>query len=64
MSDEDVNQELQEAIKMADQHMDAVGVPEDSISRPLAHFSLALNQNPGLLYLMREMYPNARALTQ
>jgi hypothetical protein len=63
MTDKD-NQELAEAIEMADAHMDAIGVPENSINRDLIHLQLALNQNPGLLYLMREMWPNAYALTQ
>lgn len=58
------NEELAEAIEAANAHLDAVGVPADSIFRKMAYFSLALNQNPGLLQLMREMYPSGHALTQ
>jgi hypothetical protein len=58
------NKELEEAIEQADAHMDAIGVPQDSLDRELVHLQLALNQNPGLLYLLREMWPNSRALVQ
>lgn len=49
-------------MKAANEHMDTLGVPDDSLYRGLASVQVACTIDPMLRILMREMYPGAQML--
>jgi hypothetical protein len=51
-------------MEVANEHMDASGVPEDSLIRGLADIQLACNAQPMLRQYMREGYPTPEQLMQ
>lgn len=51
-----------DAMVIANDHMDAQGVPDDSVLRGLAGVQLACNLNPALEFLCTEMWPSPQAL--
>jgi hypothetical protein len=53
-----------EAMKQANEHMDAQGVPEDSVLRGMADIHLACNENPILGILMGRCYPSTETLLE
>lgn len=53
-----------EAMKAANLHMDAEGVPEDSLVRGIAEVQLACNGNPLLKKVMRQCWSNLDSLLQ
>lgn len=49
-------------MKAANEHMDAQGVPEDSLYRGLASITVACTIDPMLRTLMSEMYPGPQQI--
>lgn len=55
---------FEQAYAQASEHLDAEGVPEDSLYRGLVQVHLAINQTPGLGECMMGLWPNCYALMQ
>ena len=64
MPENNLQQQLAEAYADASAHMDAEGVPEDSLFRGLVLVTLACNQNPILQSLMETLWPSPASLLQ
>lgn len=53
-----------EAMEQANEHLDASGVPEDSLVRGVVSVQLACNQNPMLSIAMKRCWPELDQLMQ
>jgi hypothetical protein len=56
--------EYAKAVIEADAHMDAKGIPADSLLRGLARLQLACNLNPDLEQVLRTHWPTPESLLQ
>ena len=56
--------EHREAMEIANDDMDARGIPQDSVIRGLADMQLACNANPVLAKIMKILYPSAVTLLE
>lgn len=52
----------QEAMKQANDHMDALGVPKDAIERKVVDITMACRENPALASEMKRCWPDLIAL--